>query len=415
MTSVVADQTPVQINTSHRLQSIDVLRGVAIMAVMLMHIPHDAPGGYRLNPWFFPAWFMNFGYLGVHLFVLISGFCIHRRAAIQKNNHGTWNVSWGAFWIRRFWRLYPTYLVAIGFSILASKFLHDRAPDAADPRAADVVAHGLMVHNLFREFATSLGNGAFWSLGMEEQLYALYALLLLMLRRVGHLTTLAAVLCVTLAWRAAWPILPELTLAHDFTLGKWYLWPFMFWLHWTLGAIAAECYFGNLKPPAIVTSLRTMLMLLGCGLLVNRKTFELLASTGPGQTLTNLLDLPQTQIVSSLGEICIGVALFMVLYKALLSEQTCRFEGRFAQALANLGRVSYSLYLTHVPILFILEQHLPITEFKLQWPIRIAVYLAICTLSGYVYFYLIERWFLSGKCPIRFRRTCLEASGVAVS
>jgi peptidoglycan/LPS O-acetylase OafA/YrhL len=127
MTTADAVETGVPIDASNRLQCIDVLRGIAILAVILMHVPHDAPGGFRLNPWFFPAWLLNFGYLGVHLFVLISGFCIHRRAAIEKKISGHWNVSWGRFWLRRFWRLYPPYVVAIGLSILAARYLHDSA------------------------------------------------------------------------------------------------------------------------------------------------------------------------------------------------------------------------------------------------------------------------------------------------
>ncbi len=409
MRNTVTDLKP----QSDRLQCIDVLRGIAILGVILMHLPHDAPGGFRLNPWFFPAWLMDFGYLGVHLFVLISGFCIHRRAAIEKKSSGQWNVSWGSFWLRRFWRLYPPYLLAIALSIIAAKFLHDRAPSGAEPSAADLLTHGLMIHNLFREFATSLGNGAFWSLGMEEQLYALYALLLFLLRRFGHFTALTAVLCVTLVWRALWPVIPEPMVAQGLTFGKWYLWPFMFWLHWTLGAIAAECYFGNLTLPSIVMSKRAMCAFLSSGLILNRNTFQLIASTGPGSSLKAFLDTPQMQIISSLGEIGVAVGLFGLLCKSLKWESTRMFQGPFAQRTASLGRVSYSLYLTHVPILFILEQHLPLTGFRLQWPIRIALYFTVCVLAGILYYLSVERWFFSGKSPFQFRRKRPEPCGVA--
>ncbi len=394
---------------SGRLQCIDVLRGIAILGVILMHLPHDAPGGYRLNPWFFPAWLMDFGYLGVHLFVLISGFCIHRRAAIERKNSGQWNVSWGSFWLRRFWRLYPPYILAIALSILAAKFLHDRAPSGAEPSAADLLTHGMMIHNLFREFATSLGNGAFWSLGMEEQLYALYALLLFLLRRFGHFTALSAVFCVTLIWRAFWPVIPEPIVGEGLTLGKWYLWPFMFWLHWTLGAIAAEYYFRNLTLPSTVTSTRTMYSFLCLGLILNRNTFQLFASTGLGSRLRVFLDTPQTQIISSLGEIGIAVGLFCLLIMSLKWESTGVFEGSIGKGTAFLGRVSYSLYLTHVPILFVLEQHLPMTGFRLEWPIRTAVYLTVCVVAGLLYYHVVERWFLSGENPLLFRRKRLES------
>jgi peptidoglycan/LPS O-acetylase OafA/YrhL len=249
---------------------------------------------------------------------------------------------------------------------------------------------------------------------MEDQLYGLYALLLILMHRVGLRTTLMAVFGVTLIWRTVWPTLPEPSLGQDLTLGKFYLWPFMLWLHWTLGAIAADVYFGNVTLPKMMKSGSIMALLFGCGLLVNQKTFALLASTGFGQRLAIDHSSVPMQIISSIGEIGIGFALFMLLCRALRAEQADRYRGQFAQVFARLGRVSYSLYLTHVPILLILEHHLPIADTRFQWPLRIAAYLSICILLGTAYFFIVERWFLSGKCPIGRRRPAFEASGVAI-
>lgn len=399
-----------------RLQSIDVLRGVAILAVLFIHIPHDAPGGFRQNPWFFPSKMMDFGYLGVHLFVLISGFCIHRRAAIAKFETGAYCISWRKFWVRRFWRLYPPYLLAIVLSILAAMFFHDRAPHAANPRVADVVTHLLMVHNFFREFATSLGNGAFWSLGMEEQLYLLYALLLIMFRRVGYLTALLAVFALTFLWRALLPSLPEWTFAEGFTLGKFYLWPFMFWLHWTLGAVAAESYFGNQRLPKVVQSKCFMLTLLLGGIALNTRTLELLRSSHMGQLLESYFDIKLLYNVSFLGEIAIAFGIFFILCQTLPAKQgrQCRrLEGMLLNRFASLGRISYSVYLTHIPVLFILEEHLPFSSSISDWPIRLLVYLTVCSVVGVFYYHAVERWFLAGRSPLRLRRSAIKSSEVA--
>jgi len=95
--------------TPHLLR-IDVLRAVAILSVFLLHWFGQAYGTDHLN-WngllrdpasapsasfiaFFP---LSFGWMGVPLFFVISGFCIH--ASALKNNE----LRVGRFFWRRFW------------------------------------------------------------------------------------------------------------------------------------------------------------------------------------------------------------------------------------------------------------------------------------------------------------------------
>ncbi|HET8529599.1 MAG TPA: acyltransferase family protein, partial [Methylomirabilota bacterium] len=63
-----------------RWERVDQLRGLAALAVVLCHLAvsayREAPnlGG---DPWPWLALILGFGYLGVPLFFVISGFCIH--------------------------------------------------------------------------------------------------------------------------------------------------------------------------------------------------------------------------------------------------------------------------------------------------------------------------------------------------
>ena len=73
---------PSQRPASGRLVCVDVLRGAAALAVVLCHSsfrPDDTSWWFRLvvcQPF-------RFGFLGVSLFVVLSGFCIH--LAVAKN------------------------------------------------------------------------------------------------------------------------------------------------------------------------------------------------------------------------------------------------------------------------------------------------------------------------------------------
>jgi peptidoglycan/LPS O-acetylase OafA/YrhL len=165
-------ETPAR-DTAPRLVSVDVLRGLAALAVVGTHVPHLAPGGWREHIFYWPSFLLDYGDQGVPLFVVISGFCIHLRAAKTESNTGHMSLDWRRFWLRRFQRLYPPYVAAIIFSLFCNFALHQRFLDSSTPLASDVTAHLLMVHNLSHDYGRNMGNAAFWSLGTEEQLYAL--------------------------------------------------------------------------------------------------------------------------------------------------------------------------------------------------------------------------------------------------
>ena len=97
-----------------RLREVDLLRFIAAAAVMLFHYTA------RLNPaWgadvtpasVFPqlSQFTRYGFLGVELFFLISGFVILMTA---------WGRKVGEFTIARFTRLFPAYVFAVIFTTI---------------------------------------------------------------------------------------------------------------------------------------------------------------------------------------------------------------------------------------------------------------------------------------------------------
>ena len=101
--------------TTAHLGFLDVLRGVAILWVFLAHSVGMSYGG-TLPQWG-PGWTRNFGearlpavlfpltygFAGVAIFFVISGFCIH--LSFLRGRPGDWQ----GFFVRRFFRIYPPY------------------------------------------------------------------------------------------------------------------------------------------------------------------------------------------------------------------------------------------------------------------------------------------------------------------
>jgi peptidoglycan/LPS O-acetylase OafA/YrhL len=388
------------------LDAIDVLRAVAALAVLVGHVPH-AIEGTGFGMWQTVLLPLEFGYLGVPLFLVISGFCIHLAAA-GRLTAGGGGVSWARFWRRRFFRLYPPYLVACVLSLGLYLVLGETA--YADHERVvnwlwDAVTHLLLIHNLFRDYATGLGNGPFWTLGLEEQLYALYFVYLLLRRRFPPQRLLLWALLLAVVWRwgvpAAWAA-AGVTDPHDqvlgfgpLRLGGWGYWPPGHWFAWLLGAMAAEAYVGviSLSPgwtnrwTASVCFLATALL---CPPVMGRFSSSAWLHGHAESWVVALLGslIPAADLTFALG--C-----FVVLNRCVRLEVNGDFPRRMLRPLAAVGVVSYSLYLTHAPILHLLEHLLAPGRSMPAILFRYAVYPPVCLAFAFGFFYFVERHFLN--------------------
>lgn len=378
-----------------RIAGVDILRGLAVLAVVANHAPHYALGGFRQNPFFFPALLMDYGYLGVSLFVVISGFCIHRRAAREAAATRRWSLNWLAFWKRRFWRLYPPYLAAIALSLAVAGLVPSNASSLPGNVLFDLLAHLLMIHNLTEQYAAGLGNAAFWSLGMEEQLYALYFVLFLLFRRSAYRVALLIAAGMTLVWRSLVPGLP----ATGVGLGAWGLWPFSYWLHWTLGAIAVDACCGHVQLPRWCRSIGFTAAFAALGMSSNILTIQFLGKTRLDRWLSTQAWADAVPWISGVGELAFALAFFCLLNWCVQPARARAFRNPLAIGLARLGKVSYSVYLVHLPILVLLQAYLPFGHSPREWLARCLVYISFSVAGGAVFYWLVERWFLAGRCP----------------
>jgi peptidoglycan/LPS O-acetylase OafA/YrhL len=141
-----------------RLAWLDVLRGIAALAVVFDHFGGFIPARIQ-NPVY--AW-INPGNYGVFVFFIISGYIVP--ASLERKG------SVRTFWVSRLFRLYPLYLFAIGFAMLlwAIHFGDLRGEDA-DPETS-VLSQLLMMSNVLG--GINLPN-VVWSLSYEMVFYLL--------------------------------------------------------------------------------------------------------------------------------------------------------------------------------------------------------------------------------------------------
>jgi peptidoglycan/LPS O-acetylase OafA/YrhL len=334
--------------TEGRLQSVDALRGIAALGVVLYHAVLQTSNAVPDNFFRWPVkllqFISSFGYVGVFLFFVISGFCIHLQWAKSRARGESPSIKFGTFWRRRFRRLYPPYLIA--FALFLVMMALSTGINVTHFFVYDVVMHLLMLHNLDPNTCYSI-NGVFWTLAIEEQLYLAYFLLLFLRSRWGWGPTLIVCAAARVGWfalsHAAWvatgagiPV-PEAAASH--------------WLTWALGAIAVEAAFGLVKLPWWCRN-----MWLGIAAIVAASATSMILPTTQKDTLPHTL-------AWMLMHPAWGLGFFILVNRAVQAEQswvwklstlgeTRQFNfaaifRRLVGGLAFIGVFSYSLYLTH--------------------------------------------------------------------
>ncbi len=183
-------------NTSQlkRLPALDLLRFTAAIAVVLYHYISCFPSPAEAVDVAISAASVvtRYGYLGVDLFFIISGFVILWSSQ---------NRTPMAFAESRAGRLFPSFWVAMTLAALAIFALPHSAGDVGLPpiTAPLLAGNATMIPNVL---GVQMIDGAYWTLEVEIRFYALVFCLLLLrqMRRVEiwlHLWLAAALLCAT--------------------------------------------------------------------------------------------------------------------------------------------------------------------------------------------------------------------------
>ena len=325
------------------------MRALSALAVVLFHfncvlvtVPQD---------WLARGWHLIWlrGYWGVGVFFALSGYCLFPG----------WNRAAGCldFLRRRFVRIFPPYwgsLLLIAVLALAARLINGVNDMATLPRELQTIAATLL---LLTDPLTAIPtvNWVYWTLTCLLACYLLMGLVLLFPHsaRVPVLASLHFLLCLIAVSRP--PIANG---------------PFFFIQHWPVfGCGLALAVYGQGRPAGVImllTSLVTAVWLNGHG-----------------------GDKPHLLTVGGAT-----VALLVLCRNRIFPEQL--------RPLAWIGKISYSLYLVHVPIgIYVLMRFMP-ERFNLSI-IHIGaqlLVLAVTIAASSVFYRLAERPFLPTHHPI---------------
>ena len=332
---------------------IDGLRALGVVAVILNHVNH--------------AWLPS-GYLGVDIFFVISGYVI--TASLLSRTHETASDFLLGFYSRRVKRILPALIV---FVLIAGGAIAFFSPGGPSLRTGLAALFGLSNVYLFREstnyFAQATDLNMFihtWSLGVEEQFYFVYPLLVWFSGVPRSLASSRSrlfwiVLIASLVSLLLWFFLNRINQA-----AAYFLMPARFW---EMGAGCLVC----LGLPRL--QVLPLARLRGAGLAVVA-------------TIAAVFFLPESAIVLATIAMIVLTAMFLVVVK----------KGGFTHALFSqsqvvfIGLISYSLYLWHwgvlclsrwmnglqtwpLPFLFVLMLLLAIVSYQwIETPLRKAVW-----------------------------------------
>ncbi len=376
------------------MPALDGVRALAILAVLASHA--GIPG-------------MSGGFLGVDVFFVLSGFLITSLLLEERGRTG--RTELGAFWARRARRLLPAALVMIVAVFLGQSLLQ---PDAVTRLRGDAVSAALWSSNwrfalhgtdYFSQGGTASPLQHTWSLGVEEQFYLLWPLLLALIwlgtrSRQIRRRRLLVVSVLGIAGSAA----ATYRLSHVAALGRVYFGTDTRAQELLVGAALAavlqptwrwyRAWHRARRSPQIehLHALAPIASVLGLGVLA----FAAHTATGaPSEYQHGLM----------LG---VSVAAAALIGAVVLDGRTVVASVLSWSPLVGLGRISYGVYLWHWPIFQVLTG----TRTGLRgYPLaglRVGVTLVVAIAS----FFLIERPAQRWR-PVPWRLLPAAAAGIA--
>lgn len=322
-----------------RITQLDGIRGIAALSVVIAHYFGEAPGGIHN---------LAFGWLGVEIFFVLSGFLIGGIILDEKDKPGFWT----SFYVRRTARILPLYLLTVAFVIALGA-------------QVSPLAYLTFTQNFVfaAQGMDAIYTHPLWTIAVEEQFYLVLPLAIVLTPKRFLLPLLVTIFASAVIYREI--MVPAHNDAMMLLPGRMDL--------LTAGVIAAWAK-RNLDLSRYMLALRCapMVFFPATNFLVFHVSFEAFAVYG--QALVGL-----------------GVASFILAVSLGAPEFKSVLSGR---VLGFFGSISYGVYLLHQPINTLLHRTVLGAEASVLTPAATAltfVALGVTVLVAWVSWIVMER------------------------
>ncbi|MDH6254390.1 peptidoglycan/LPS O-acetylase OafA/YrhL [Chryseobacterium sp. H1D6B] len=349
-----------------RLYGLDHLRTLAILLVLLYH--------YRAFK--HPEWvdtIGQFGWTGVDLFFVLSGFLISSQLFKEINKNG--DISLKTFFIKRFFRIIPPYFFTLSVYFCFPFFREREALSAwwkfltfTQNYGLDVIHHGTFSHA--------------WSLCIEEQFYLVFPLLLLSAVKIKIFRYLPFFLVMLIfvsifirliTWKV--DIVPSIE-TDDF-LRLWYM-KIYYPAHTRLDGLAAGVLIGfclqySSKFKRIVDNNGNLLFVIGIILL--SMSFWICSEQASKEA-------------SVFGFAFVAISYGFIVMSAV--SKTSFLSRTQSYITAQLAGLSYAVYLSHKGIIHMIQRLLDSLNVDASGGVSLFLCLLGCIAGGLFYRFMIE-------------------------
>ena len=352
-------------NHSNRNYGLDILRGIAIIFVMIGHTT-------VLLPKYIKPWYQLIQLDGVAFFFVLSGFLIGGILIRQMAKEPFTFQKAKKFLIRRWFRTLPNYFTVLLFLVIFSYFFDSKKYNGFD------WTYLFFLQNMNQGTRGFFGES--WSLAVEEYFY-LFLAIVVVLFSIAFRNKLASTFKTVTITTISLVILLRIYLYADSTVISKDI-PFFTFCRFDAimtGVLGAWIYFSRDRISKISSLL---LFLLGFGVLILLKLTAF---------LSDYLAIVYYPFLRS-------VAVLLMFPYFLSWDYRNTWVERF---LVYTGKISYSLYLINLSVIiyivirFIINGNLDSTNFETAyWPILIPIYWIFSYLLARLMYYKIEVPFL---------------------
>jgi peptidoglycan/LPS O-acetylase OafA/YrhL len=302
-----------------RLEYLDSLRGLAALYVLVYHLAKMPPMATGL-PGFADS-FVLFGGSGVILFFVISAFCL----CLTMPGRDVSATDLADFYTKRFFRIAPLFYAVVALTCLRNFLVRDIVPPGAD-----ILANATFTFNLFPGMQDSLVFAG-WTIGVEMLFYLVFPALFVALR--GMPAKLGALILTGLAFPLLMSGLGHASAMTEFDRDRYALLTVVRYLPtFILGMIAFHLV-GSLQA-------RRATGAIGAGCLA---AGAVVFAAAVGGVLPKPHLSPVIWESAAFALMVVGLALRPVRF---VVNRATRF----------LGRISYSVYLLHGPVILLINR-----------------------------------------------------------